>query len=177
MNKEAIKSLKDFKKIDIHCMLTGLSGEHYDNLKEIFEKTCYEHHEIFNDESFLTKTRDAILDYQDQNYLNYILPIIRRVYTGIFLDEKVKLNLILGNNLDKLELLKLKFDYLDILFYLKINIPKYVNTLDDLKYIDGIAEMCELISKNYINKLITEVRYSLDTKSEIRNIKIEKIIK
>jgi hypothetical protein len=67
--------------------------------------------------------------------------------------------------------------YLDILFYLKINIPKYVNTLDDLKYIDGIAEMCELISKNYINKLITEVRYSLDTKSEIRNIKIEKIIK
>lgn len=167
MNIKDLKSLNQFTKEDIECMLFRLSGEHYDTLKRIFEKTCYEHHDMFN-ESFWYNEEEPLL--------TYILPIIRRVYSGLFLDEKTKIKLISGNNFNKLELLKLKFDYLDLLKYLQEEIPKSMRVIDHYKYIDSTAEMCDIISRNYINMLIVEVRDTNDVKSEIRNIKIEKII-
>lgn len=59
---------------------------------------------------------------------------------------------------------------------LKAYVPKYINILDDFKYIDGEADICGIIANNYVNKIIEEVRNISDTKKEMRNLKIEKII-
>jgi hypothetical protein len=170
MNKE--DWLSNYYDSNIEFITQGLDEKDRDELKEIYRKICYEDYELLNNYFFIKKGNPEISN------LIYIMAITRRVYSLLFCDEKNKIKLIKGqNDTKKLDLIRLYFNHKDLINYLNSYVPKYINILDDFKYIDGEADICGIIANNYVNKIIEEVRNISDTKKEMRNLKIEKIIK
>jgi hypothetical protein len=75
-----------------------------------------------------------------------------------------------------LELFRLYFDIDEFLDYLVLYLKKSKNTLEDFEYIDRSIETITLIVDNYVAKLVRKVLDSTDIKSEIRDMKIKRMI-
>jgi hypothetical protein len=168
------KSLKDFKSTDIDLLLHKVPNDHLINLRELLETTCNEHFHIFEYE-FFKSTKDN----SNVNYIAYILPAVRKVYFEVFIKDLEIFKESFReseHNLKCLELFRLNFNLEEFLKYFAQKLIDNHDKLDDLEFLDGHAEILNLIVSNYVAGLLRKSRISNPTK-EIRNIKIERDLK
>lgn len=112
--------------------------------------------------------------YEDEeDILELILPTFRRVWGRIY----VQIPDILKNKKDKIELYQANFDIDEFIDYLKNTFLETKGCLSKFEYLDRTTEHLTIIVDNYIAMLIKNVSDSDDIKSDIRNLKIKKLIK
>lgn len=112
--------------------------------------------------------------YEDEeDILELILPTFRRVWGRIY----VQVPDIFISKKDKLELYQASFDVDEFIDYLKNTFLETKGCLSKFEYLDRTTEHLTIIVDNYIAMLIKNVSDSEDIKSDIRNLKIKKLMK
>jgi len=175
--------------LDIHknqdyklALIDSLSGGITDKWFEYFEMTLIyvidEKWTIFD----LDELKGSFYEGEDET-LDLILPAVKRLFGKVFVDPpKIfvvdpTVAQVKGYKEDgRLELFRLYFDIDEFLDYLVLYLRKSKNTLEDFEYIDRSIETITLIVDNYVAKLVRKVLDSTDIKSEIRDMKIKRMI-
>jgi hypothetical protein len=106
----------------------------------------------------------------EDDTLELILPAIRRVWAKVFITPP---QLLVGR---RLELFQLLFNINDFIDYLVEMLESTRGSLEKFIYLDKCVETLTLIVDNYIAKLIHDVTTCEDQSSEIRDLKINKLM-
>ena len=174
-----MKSLKDYNLAALYePLLLGIPIPHVKQLSLLLKETTEVHYELFDDEFFNT-------EFDGSSIRDYILPTVRSVYNEFFIKDQrfaETNNLINDDNyLDyfnkRKKLFQLGFDLEEFLQVLSKKIQKNIHMLDDFENIDRIQNILELIKDDYVGMKYYKCAYSHKLTQEIRDLKINKVIK
>lgn len=129
--------------------------------------------------------------FEDVSLQELVLPTTRRVWSMIFLEPPSIFkshdytNKIVSKNLEdsnkkrnkRLELFKLSFNKEEFIDYLLKMIKDNKDSLNGFEYLDKPLQLVTLVSDNYIAKLVEQVNNSENLDQDIRDNKLNKLIK
>lgn len=167
-----------YKLAVIDSLTAGITDEYMEYYEMTMNHVIDEKYHLFDKPDFM----GSFYEGEDET-LDLILPVIRRVFGMVFINPPrifvpdptiVKVR---GYKDDgRLELFRLNYDIDDFIDYLIIHLPLSKGCLEMFEYIDKTATTLEIIVDNYIAMLVKKVLDSDDIKSDIRDLKIKKMI-
>jgi hypothetical protein len=167
MNKKITQSFIDNIKTDQN-MLESLSGYgkliYSSEIRDFLHKFISEHIDKFKmfENKYLYNGEDEII--------TIIIPIVRKVYNKVFISPPPYFKE------DMLELYKLNFDINDLCDYLIKMLNTNERILLQFDYLDKTIEYSNLIADNYLGLLYNKTTKSINIKSDIRDIKLKRLI-
>lgn len=160
----SIRDDKEYRSIIIGSVCAGIS--HSQPLKDVINYFLDNKLHLFQDEVFQGSFYES-----DDEFLDVLLPSIRRVWAKFFIETPEILT-----DYQK-ELYRLSFDIDEFTDYLLSMIPKVKTSLIHFDELDRTLETLTLIVDNYVAKSIRKCLESQNILEEIRDKKIDKIVK
>jgi hypothetical protein len=160
----AIRDDEQYRLIVIDSVCSGVRNS--ESLKNILNYVLDKKLHLFEDDIFQGSFYES-----DDDFLDLILPSIRRVWAKFFIETPEILT-----DYQK-ELYRLSFDIDEFIDYLLIMIPKVKTSLFHFDELDRTLETLTLIVDNYVAKSIRKCIESQNILEEIRDKKITKIVK
>ena len=161
-----LHSNETYKNVIIEALSHGIPTESVKEYNRLMEYVIDEKYILFDREEF----KGSIYEDEDDT-LDLILPSIRKVFSKIYIDPPSLFKD------ERFDIFKGYFDIDDFLYYLIDMILKCKNVCVYFLYLDRLVETLELIVDNYIAKLVKMVLDEDFAKTELRDIKINRIIK
>ena len=170
-HRELKESLKDFGNSGyISLMVSSMDEENSGKFTLIIKDVIDNYHDNFQDDIYTKKLpADRLYEDYHDNIISFLIPFLRRVYSKFFIDPPSLIK-------DKrLELFQLKFNIREIVFFFREKIIKNLNILDDFENIDRYPAILSIICDDYVSMKVSEIQNIYDIKSNLRDLKIEKI--
>ena len=164
VNIFTIRDDEEYRRIVIDSVCSGIRN--YEPLKNILTYFLDNKLHLFEDEIFKGSFYEG-----DDEFLDLLLPSIRRVWAKFFIETPEILT-----DYQK-ELYRLSFDIDEFIEYLVSMIPKVKLSLIHFEELDRTLETLTLIVDNYVAKSIKKCLESQNILEEIRDKKIIKIVK
>jgi hypothetical protein len=170
---------EDYKNALIDALTGGITEEWEEYYEMVMNYVIEKKYHLFDSELF----EGSLYDGEDE-ILDLILPSVRRVFGKVFIaPPKVfivdsSISSVKGYKDDgRLELFRLQYDIDEFLDYFIEMISKSKNCLSMFNNIDRTSQTLEIIVDNYIAGLVDKVLNTDDIKSEIRDLKLKRVVK
>jgi len=169
---------ENYRNAIIDALTGGIADEFQEYFEMVMNYVIDEKLEIFNKEEFKGSLYDG-----DDEFLDMILPSVRRVFGKVFIDPPKMfipdtiVSSVKGYKEDgRMELFQLHYNIDEFIDYLIEILPKSKDCLSQFENIDRSPKTLEIIVDNYIGGLIKKVLESNDIKQDIRDLKIKNLI-
>lgn len=169
---------RSYKEAIIDSLTGGITEEWMDYYEMTMEYVINEKYHLFDRDDL----KGSLYDGED-DVMDLILPSVRRVFGKVFINTPPLFNISSGiseiSGLKKdirLELFQLYYDVDEFIDEFIDQMIKNKNCLHNFKNIDKTSTTLEIIVDNYISGLLKRVLECNDVKTEIRDLKIKKMI-